>query len=114
MRADQVALMGALAWSIPPLRPVLETHLEDNFGEMLPHLLIADYERWAESAVQAQDPLLMEFLRLLEDAFRSGGPHVQELISVSFLEHLPRPGKPSSELRALIGPTMQQELRVIG
>jgi hypothetical protein len=114
VRAAQVALLGALAWRFPELRERLDEHLDDNNGEVLPHVVMADYERWAESALASSDPQLSEFLDLLEDAYRSGGPEVEELISVSFLEHLPRPGKAGSQLRELVGPALQQQLGVIG
>jgi hypothetical protein len=114
MRAGQVALLGALAWRIPGLCERLDEHLRDNTGEILPHVLMADYERWAESALQKADPRLSEFLDFLENAYRSGGPKVEELISVSFLEHLPRPGEPGSQLREMLGPALQKQLGVIG
>lgn len=113
-RAADVALVGALAWEVPVLRDALHEHLDENDGEVLPHLLMADYERWAETAVATDDPRLARLLALLEGAYGSGGAQAQELISVSFLEHLPRPGEPGSELRHMVGPRMAEQLRVIG
>lgn len=114
MRARQVALLGALAWRFPPLREVLDEHLADNDGEILPHPLMSHYERWAELAVRDSDPSLNEFLAFLEHAYASGGDEVEELISVSFLERLPRPGQHASELRELVGPNLRRQLEVIG
>jgi hypothetical protein len=114
VRGQQVALLGALAWRFPALRERIDGHLKDNDGELLPHVLMAEYERWAENAFAARDPELPEFLEFLEDAYRSGGSEVEELISVSFLEHLPRPGQRCAELRELVGPRLQEQLRVIG
>ena len=114
MKGAQVALLGALAWRFGALRRLLDEHLEDNEYEILPHLLIADYERWAEAALAEGDPTLQEFLDMLEDAYLTGGDEVEELISVSFLEHLPRPGEPQSQLRDLVGPTLRKQLDVIG
>lgn len=114
MKGPQVALLGALAWRCPALRERIDEHLQDNNGEVLPHVLMADYERWAESALATGDPQLSEFLDFLEEAYGSGGPEVEELIAVSFLEHIPRPGEPRSELRELVGPRLKQQLRVIG
>jgi len=102
--ASEVALLGALAWNIPPLRQELGEHLVDNHGEILPHVLMADYERWAERALESADTLLNDLLTHLEDAYAVGGPEVEELISVSFLEHLPRPGERGAELRDRVGP----------
>src|SRR5436309_11 len=114
MRGIQVALLGALAWQFEALRDRLDEHLEDNNQGILPHVLMSDYERWAEAALERADPRLQEFLDALEDAYRTGASEVEELISVSFLEHLPRPGEPQSELRELVGPTLRKQLDVIG
>jgi hypothetical protein len=114
MRAAQVALLGALAWRFPGLRAELDEHLADNDGEILPHPLMAAYERWAERAHEAGDPTLAAFLEFLEEAYQHGGDQVEELISVSFLEHLPRTGEPGSELREEVGPALSRQLRVIG
>ena len=114
MRGAQVALLGALAWRFNELRQRLDEHLEDNRQEILPHVLMSDYERWAEAALEQGEPKLQDFLDALEDAYRTGGAEVEELISVSFLEHLPRPGEPQSQLRDLVGPTLRRQLDVIG
>lgn len=114
MRAGQVALLGALAWRFPALQETLQEHLADNHDEVLPHVLMADYERWAERALEDAHPHLQEFLNALEDAYRTGDEQVQELISVSFLEHLPRPGHSGAELRDRVGPNLAEQLRVIG
>ena len=114
MRGDQVALLGALAWRFPALRASLDEHLNDNDGEVLPHPLMSDYERWAEQALHAGEAGVSEFLDVLEDAYRNGGDEVENLISVSFLEHLPRPGEPGAEIRDLLGPLLRKQLGVIG
>ena len=114
MRAVQIAFLGSLAWRYPALRGRLDEHLDDNEGEILPHVLMADYERWAEEALRSGDPLLTDFLNDLEAAYRTGGDEVEELISVSFLEHLPRPGLAGAELRELLGPSLLAQLGAIG
>lgn len=114
MRSAQVAFLGSLAWRYLALRRRLDEHLDDNEGEILPHVLMADYERWAEEALRSDDPLLTDLLDELETAYRTGGREVEELISVSFLEGLPRPGQPGAELRELVGPSLRKQLGVIG
>jgi hypothetical protein len=103
-----------LAWRIRELREILDEHLRDNGGELLPHVLMADYERWAEGAIGRADAELGDLLDFLEAAYQTGDPELEELISVSFLEHLPRAREPGSELRELLGPTLKRQLRVIG
>lgn len=114
MRADQVALLGSLAWRFPALRPALDEHLSDNEGEILPHVLMGDYEQWCEGAVGDDDATLADVLAALEDAYATGGDEVENLISVSFLEELPEPGEPGSELRERVGPTLAKQLDAIG
>ena len=55
--------------------------------------------------------LLQAVLGFLEEAFSTQGEEVEELIAVSFLEHLPRPSEPGAELRQMLGPRLAQELR---
>lgn len=119
MSAVTVAFMGALIYGRQWLLPLLDEHLDDLEGEVLPHLLIADVERWAEAEVLAQrtgsGTQLAAVLDFIEEQFASmGDTEVGELISVSFLEHLPRLGEPASELRSLVGPTCATELDAIG
>lgn len=116
MRAAEVAFVGALVYSHPWLMPILQEHVDDNEG-VLPHLLLADIERWAEVQLKQHGPAdeqLCKVLAFLETEYATGHLHVDELISVSFLELLPRPEEPLAELRSLLGPRLQEQLEVIG
>lgn len=108
----------------PPLKSIFDEHVSDNFGEVLPHLFFGDLTRYAisrflevESEAVPQgmeaEPGLRRLLNDLEDAYADGDEEIQELISVSFLENLPRPGKEASGLRAWFGPELSAQLRVI-
>jgi hypothetical protein len=117
--AETVAFVGALVHAHPTLLPTLQEHLDDLDGEVLPHLLMADIERWAEREVEAgrSDATsdLAAVLGAIELAFKEFfESEVGELISVSFLEHLPRPKAPGSVLRDLVGPRCAAALDVIG
>ncbi len=116
------AFVRALVQRFPSLTPLLEEHLADNFGDLLPHLFLDDVVRWAldlmamaraERSVTAQRELC-EFLSHFEDAYASGNVELQELLSVSFLENLPRPHEDGAEIRAHLGPNLTKQLRVIG
>lgn len=116
------AFVRALVDRFPGLAPVLEEHLTDNFGELLPHIFLGDVVRWvltlmatarAEGSLTAQREL-REFLSHLEDVYVGGNEELQELLSVSFLENLPRPEEDGAEIRTQLGPTLQKQLRVIG
>ena len=112
----------ALVGRFPSLEPLLEEHLTDNFGELLPHIFLGDVVRWVLSlfaTARAEGSFasrreLRDILEYLEDAFASGNRELQELLSVSFLENLPRPGDDGSEIRTQLGPSLTKELRAIG
>lgn len=119
MSASTVAFIGALVHDHPVLRPVLQEHLDDMGGEVLPHLFIADVERWAEGEAIAKrsgrGSDLAAVLAAIEREFElEHDSDVGELISVSFLEHLPRGGEPGSELRQFVGPRCAAQLDLIG
>lgn len=118
MSALTVSFMGALTYAHPWLLPVLDEHLVDQDGEVLPHLLMADVERWAEREIVGagrDSPHLRGLLSFLEAAF---GTHhddeIGEVVSASFLEHLPRPGERAGALRELVGPLCAERLELIG
>lgn len=110
--------------SFPRLAPVLDEHISDNFGEVLSHLFLGDLTRFLvswfldiESTSERQPTAELELRALLDDlevSYRAGDEEVQELISVSFLENLPRPGEEAAELRDWLGPALVEQLRIIG
>lgn len=118
MSASTVALVGAIFHRFNELQPLLAEHLKEQDGEVLPHLLMADLERWAEAELgkgqEGSRASVQAVLEFLEDAYATQGDEVEELIAVSFLEHLPRAGEPGSELRTMVGPRLAEQLRRIG
>ena len=106
----------------PEFRGVLEEHLEDNFGELLPHLFFGDVTRYVVERFQSASRLndastLVEVQRLLdflEAAYATEGDEVEELLAVSFLEALPRPLEEGHEIRRLLGPRLACQLEMIG
>lgn len=125
MSEATIDFIERLVSSYPRLKPIFDEHVSDNFGEVLPHLFFGDLTRYAvsrflevESGALPQgleaEPELRQLLNDLEDAYADGDEEVQELISVSFLENLPRPGEEASGLRNWLGPELSAQLRVIG
>ena len=113
MKATESAFLGHLAWVIPALRPLLDEHLDDHHGVMLPHLLISDFERWAEQAFENGDPALRKLLDELESAYATGDEAIQELVSVSFLELVPQAHEEGANLRSLLGPALSAQIAEI-
>ena len=126
MSAKTVEFIERLVSACEYLRGPLDEHKSDNFGEVLPHLFIADVARLAvdrffalrnappDSRKQLESRL-QKLSAFLEDSYEKDGPEVEELLSVSFLEHLPRLGEePAWRIREWLGPKMQAQLAVIG
>jgi hypothetical protein len=111
--ADDVAFVGALCYRFVVLMHLLQEHLDD-YDSLLPHVLMGDVTRWVVQTFNsdAADATLQQMLDFIESAFEEG--RSEELISVSFLENLPRPGQGGAEVRALLGPALQDQLRQIG
>ncbi|MCG8459030.1 MAG: hypothetical protein MI919_22365 [Holophagales bacterium] len=115
MRASEVAFVGSLVHRFPVLLPLLQDHL-DTYDELLPHVFLGDFTRWMQEELTLARPPseLKDILGFLETEFESGSTHQQELISVSFLENLPRPGEPAFEFRQELGPSLRRQLDLIG
>ncbi|MEX1207537.1 MAG: hypothetical protein WEE36_02890 [Acidimicrobiia bacterium] len=115
MRAAEVAFVGALVHRFRVFLPILQEHLDD-YDALLPHVLMGDLTRWvvSEFETHGESGLLREVLDFIESSYSHGDDHEQEPIAVSFLENLPRPDENASKLRALLGPSLSKQLRVIG
>lgn len=91
MITDAKSFVTCIAETYEPLEMVFKEHVEDNFGEVLPHVLMADYCR----AVLSFGPEALwvdKFLSRLEQSFSSiEDDEISNVISVSFIEHLPPP-----------------------
>jgi len=85
---------------------------------------MGDVARWATAAFRRsneenlvgneEESQLMRLLTSLEEAYGNEGPEIEELISVSFLENLPRPEEEGGQIRALVGPRLKKQLNAIG
>jgi hypothetical protein len=111
IQPDTVAYIGALVWRYPDLLDAFGEHLADNSGEVLPHVFMAEVERWAEAVALERRELLIDLLAELDRALSSGHEAVVNLIDVSFVENLPYPGEPNAEIRDLLPPGLRALLR---
>lgn len=108
MSASTVSVVGVLVHEYRDLQPLLAEHLEDNEGEVLPHLFLADVMRWLAGRVAFDPDICRSVLRWLERQYRDGDEGVKGLIMVSGIEMIPDPGLPGSTLREMLGPTLQK------
>ncbi len=89
------------------LTPVLEEHLEEQEGELLPYLLMADVARWAR-ATYASDPRTVgRLVDWLEVEFEKAQPPEKDLIGLGFVEAIPLPPEGTALLLRL-GPHLTQ------
>jgi hypothetical protein len=108
MSASTVAAIGALVDAHRELTPVLAEHLEDNDGELLPHLVMADIVRWLVDHRETDPEVCQSILEWLEREYTRGPEDVRGLITASGVEMIPDPGQPGSELRDLLGPELKR------
>jgi len=109
------ALVQEFVTALPEARSILDEHLADNFNQLLPHVLMAEFTRWIiglqrdahAGNVRAQE-MRDRALAFLEAKFSDpadiGGRNV---IAASFLENLHQAGSELGALKAQLGPTLR-------
>lgn len=107
MSASTVAAVGALIDGHRELLPLLEEHLADNGGEVLPHLLMADIVRWLVAHLDSHPNACRSVVAWLEREYLGGDEEIRGLITVSAVLLIPDPGQPGAELRELLGPALR-------
>jgi hypothetical protein len=114
----QRAFIDRLLVRVPELDVVFRDHV-DYYEEVLPHVLMGDFTRWAidqyrRAAKHDREAhaLLLRATDFVESEYATdcqGG--VQELISASFLENLHQAGADLEGIAAQLGPQLRSELR---
>lgn len=102
------ATINRLIAAYRELAPLLDASLEDNEGELLPHLVLADVVRWLAEHVESESDTCRSILDWLELEYESGPEDVRGLITVSGVEMIPDPGQPGSLLRVWLGPALRR------
>jgi hypothetical protein len=75
--------------SLPEASAVVAEHLDDQEGELLLHLLVADLRRLLLDAWQRQDQdVLHRGLTFLDAALTTGDEYVNNAVAVSFVEDI--------------------------
>ena len=118
MSDPTIWFVKALAKRFPSLNSLLDEHIEDNFGETLPHVFFGDVTRHAVSLFRRVEmggdlgarKELRELLDVLEESFVAGDEPLRELIAASFLENLPARGEDGAQIRSMLGTTLSQQL----
>jgi hypothetical protein len=92
------ALIREIVERFGNLDPIYRTHIGDNNGETLPHVLFWDLTNAIVRSFLGTDPHLewRDFLLFLDDEYRRGDSYVRGILEVSFLENLPYPNEAGS------------------
>lgn len=94
-------------------------HLADNYGEVLPHILMGDFTRWfidqCRTAVgltetEAERARVRRVAQFLDEEYESGPHYVRELLFVSFLENLHLAGRDYDLVKSFLSPVLRTEL----
>lgn len=103
------ALVAAVAWQEPAFLPSLAAHLEEMDGEVLPHLLLADYlDRCLRLAERSDFEPVKLLGALLDEAVERNIREVRDMVQVSFVEHLQ-----SDDARSLLRPLLGTRARTM-
>ena len=115
--------MPQLLMEVPEFKLLYDELIKDNFGEVLPHVLMAEFTRFLIGAYRRSlsrendaakwGQVVERSLKLLERAYASSDPLVSELISVSFLEYLDWAEADYEGIKLLLGPQLREQLHVI-
>lgn len=106
-------LARRLVVDVPEVEPLMQTHLADQEGELLPYLFLADVARWAH-ATYASDPTTVgRVVDWLEQEFVSAEADEKDLIGLGFVEALPFPPEGAPILLRL-GPELTRVAQEIG
>ena len=108
MSASTQATIRRLVAQYSELAPILDESLEDNEGELLPHLVLADVVRWMAEHAESESDTCRSILAWLEREFERGPEDVRGLITVSGVEMIPDPGQPGASLREWLGPLLRE------
>ena len=97
----------------PELEPLVQEHLADQEGELLPYLLMGDIAQWLHEHSETNPGRVGELLGWLEDEFARGDFDTRNLIDVGIVEMLPALPEGAAVLD-LLGPELRARAEVAG
>jgi hypothetical protein len=112
MTASQDLVTG-LVEQFPQLQMLMDEHLADQDGELLPYLLMADVARWAQATYPADPGTVGRVVDWLESEYERAEAAERDLIGLGFVEAIPyRPA--GAPLLARLGPELTQVASELG
>jgi hypothetical protein len=106
-------LVADLVGRFPDLQTLLDEHLADQEGELLPYLLMADVAGWAHTTYPSDPHGVGEVVDWLEAAYLRAEAAEKDLIGLGFVEAIPyRPD--GAPLLVRLGPELTQVAADLG
>ena len=106
-------LVTELVGRVPELRALLDEHLADQEGELLPYLLMADVAGWAHATYPSDPEAVGGVVDWLEDEYAQAATAEKDLIGLGFVEAIPyRPD--GAPLLMRLGPELTQVAAELG
>ena len=97
----------------PELEPLVQEHLADQEGELLPYLLMGDIAQWLHEHSETDPGRVGELLGWLEDEYAQAATAEKDLIGLGFVEAIPyRPD--GAPLLMRLGPELTQVAAELG
>lgn len=106
-------LVTELLATFPELRPLVDEHLADQEGELLPYLLMGDVAQWLHDHSRTEPRRVQEIFGWLEAQFTHGDFDTRNLIDVGIVEMLPALPEGATVLD-LLGPELRARAEVAG
>ena len=106
-------LVTELVGRFPELRALLDEHLADQGGELLPYLLMADVAGWAHATYPTDPEAVGGVVDWLEYEYAQAATAEKDLIGLGFVEAIPyRPD--GAPLLMRLGPELTQVAAELG
>ena len=97
----------------PELEPLVQEHLADQEGELLPYLLMGDIAQWLHERSRTDPRRVGEIFGWLEGEFARGDFDTRNLIDVGIVEMLPALPEGAIVLD-LLGPELRARAEIAG
>ena len=109
----EACVVRELLTEVPELQPVLDDHLAEQEGELLPYLFMGDVAQWLHERGSTDSALVGEVLARLESRYAAGDFETKNLIDVGMIEMLP-PVPDGATVLGLLGPELRVRAIVAG
>src|SRR5258707_5953730 len=111
-------VVDLLIQKVPELQPLLNEHLEDQFGQLLQHVFFGDLTRYVMKQMHLLQPqpsrdlpgAVRRILDFLEIVLKSSDMRARELVEASFLENLDQTGPAYAQLKLALNPSLRLAL----